>query len=200
MNADACAIVPLPEAEWKLYPIPMRYTTETYYDVIPEETDSGWRVSFERKPFETPVTHYPEEYDFPDKLYEDHWEGARAWGVVSDEGELLACVETCPESWSNRLVVAELWVTESLRRQGLGHRLMAVAKEQAVREGRRAVILETQSCNTGAVAFYRSEGFTLGGFDLCCYSNRDRERREVRLDLVWIPPREPGEIEKIVNS
>jgi len=44
-------------------------------------------------------------------------------------------------------------------------------------------MLETQSCNTNAIGFYLHEGFTLIGFDLCCYSNRDPERKEVRIEL-----------------
>ena len=60
---------------------------------------------------------------------------------------------------------------------------MGLAKEQVQRENRRALILETQSCNTEAIAFYMQEGFTLIGFDACCYQNRDLERKEVRLDL-----------------
>ena len=176
-------IVYLPPEKWRSHPIPMRYTTETYYDVVSERTENGWTVKLEKKRFDAPVTHYPEEYDFPDKLYEDYRTGAKAWGILSEDGELLACVETCVEEWSNRLIVAEMWVTEALRRQGVGRRLMALAKKQAAEEGRRAIILETQSCNTGAIAFYESEGFGLIGYDLCCYSNRDPERREVRLNM-----------------
>lgn len=106
--------------------------------------------------------------------------------MIDEKGgkrELLACIETCPEEWSNRLIITELWVHETMRRQGVGHQLMEIAKEQARRENRRAVILETQSCNTGAIAFYRKEGFRLIGFDSCCYSNQDVQRREVRLDM-----------------
>lgn len=80
-------------------------------------------------------------------------------------------------------MVTELWVHEKLRRQGVGRRLMAVAKEQAASERRRAIILETQSCNTAAISFYEKEGFQLIGFDNCCYSNHDREKREVRIDM-----------------
>lgn len=96
---------------------------------------------------------------------------------------MIACIETCPEEWSNRLMVTELWVHEDYRRQGIAHALMAVAKEQARLERRRAIILETQSCNAGAIAFYLQEGFTLIGFDSCCYKNCDLERKEVRLDM-----------------
>lgn len=184
-------IVPLPESRWKGFPIPMRYTTETYYDVVSERTVYGWHIRLKKKRFEEPVTHTPEEYDFPDKLYEDYRPDAEAWGVFSESGELLGCIETYPEDWSRRLIVSEMWVTEAFRRQGLGHRLMAAAKERAVRGGYRALMLETQSCNTGAIAFYESEGFVLIGYDLCCYSNRDRERREVRLDFGFFPDKVP---------
>ncbi len=64
---------------------------------------------------------------------------------------------------------------------------MEAAKEQAVRENRRAVILETQSCNVNAIGFYLHEGFTLIGLDTCCYSNEDIRRREVRFELGWFP-------------
>lgn len=86
-------------------------------------------------------------------------------------------------------MVTELWVHESLRRQGIGHQLMAIAKEQAVLEHRRAVILETQSCNVGAISFYRQEGFEPIGIDSCCYSNYDLERREVRINMGYFPRR-----------
>ncbi len=183
LKTDVPDIVFLPPERWKGFPIPMRYTTETYYDVVSERTEDGWKVRLVKKRFDEPVTHTPEEYDFPDKLYAEHWSGAKARGIVSESGELLACIETAPEEWSNRLIVTEMWVAEGFRRQGIGHRLMALAKKQAAEERRRALILETQSCNTGAVAFYESEGFRLIGWDLCCYSNRDIERREVRMNM-----------------
>ena len=184
---DLPEIVPLTEAEWKDCPVPMRYTTEEYYDLETEHTVDGWTVGLKKKHFSSPVTHTPEEYDFPDRLFEDYRPQAQAWGVVSESGELRACIETFPEEWSNRLIVSEMWVAEDLRRRGLGHALMDLAKERMRREKRRALILETQSCNVGAIAFYLSEGFSLIGFDSCCYTNRDRERCEVRLDLGFFP-------------
>lgn len=175
-------IVPLPKEKWQGTIIPLSYTTKEYYDVIVRQTPEGFQVSLEKKPFPEPVSHTPDEYDFPDKLYQEHWEKAYAWGILKDE-EMIACIETCPEEWSNRLMVTELWVHEDYRRQGIAHALMALAKEQVRRERRRALILETQSCNTEAIAFYLQEGFTLIGFDSCCYQNQDLERKEVRLDL-----------------
>lgn len=183
-------IIPLPKKQWEGTIIPMRYTTQEYYDVSIEKTEDGYAFGMHRQKFDTPVTHYPEEYDFPDKLYQPYWEKAYAWGIVRNTGEkeeMLACIETCPEEWSNRLMVTELWVHEDLRRQGVAHALMAVAKEQAVLEHRRAVILETQSCNVGAISFYQNEGFVPIGFDSCCYSNHDLERKEVRINMGFFP-------------
>ncbi len=179
-------IIPLPKGEWKGVPILMKYTTEEYYDLETRTGSDGFQVQMVKKRFETPVTHTPQEYDFPDSLYQDHWEKAEAFGIVSENDgkkELLACIEICPEEWSNRLMVTELWVADELHRQGIGTRLMNVAKEQAKKQGRRAIILETQSCNVRAIAFYLSQGFELIGFDSCCYTNIDVERQEVRFDF-----------------
>ena len=103
--------------------------------------------------------------------------------MVGEDGALLACVEICPEEWSNRLMVTELWVADQLHRKGFGTRLMKLAKEKAREQGRRAIILETQSCNVRAIAFYRSQGFRLVGFDTCCYANNDIARHEIRFNF-----------------
>ena len=179
-------IVPLPKEKWKGTHVLIGYTTEEYYDVETSSGEDFFRTEMVKKRFEAPVTHTPEEYDFPDSLYQDHWTDAEAFGIVgSRDGkeELLACIELCPEGWSNRLIVTELWVSEGLQRQGIGTRLMNFAKARAKDGSFRAVVLETQSCNTGAIAFYLSQGFELIGFDSCCYSNRDVQRREVRFNF-----------------
>lgn len=49
--------------------------------------------------------------------------------------------------------------------------------------GARMLVLETQSCNERAIAFYRKNGFSVIGFDLYAYSNRDPERHEVRVEM-----------------
>ncbi len=179
-------IIHLPKDKWKGTIIPISYTTSRYYDVIMTENKEGYHVDLIRRDFKNPVTHSIEEYDFPDKLYADHYKHAYAWGIIQ-VGKLVAAMETDPEIWSNRLRITEIWVSEPYRRQGIGHALIEIAKEQARRERRRAVILETQSCNIAALDFYRHEGFTLIGFDSCCYTNKDIERKEVRLEMGWFP-------------
>ncbi|NLJ40830.1 MAG: GNAT family N-acetyltransferase [Clostridiales bacterium] len=177
-------IIHLPKERWKGTIIPIQYTTEEYYDVSVNRTDKGYIIEIDKKSLAKPITYSPEKYDFPDRLYEDHWANAYAWGVLID-GELIAAIETDPELWSNRLRITELWVAEEYQRQGIGHALIEVAKEQARGERRRAVILETQSCNVNAIDFYLHEGFKLIGLDTCCYKNDDLQRKEVRLEFGW---------------
>lgn len=179
-------IIYLPKEKWKGTIIPIKYTTDTYYDVNINKRDKGFTIEIEKKDFIEPVTHTPEEYNFPDKLYEDHWENAIAWGILVDD-KLVAAIETNQELWSNRLRITELWVADNYQRQGIGHALVDRAKEQARREGRRAIVLETQSCNVNAIDFYQHEGFTLIGMDTCCYKNDDLHRKEVRLEFGWFP-------------
>lgn len=45
------------------------------------------------------------------------------------------------------------------------------------------IVLETQSCNENAIAFYKRNGFAIIGFDLYSYSNTDPERHEVRIEM-----------------
>lgn len=176
----------LPKEQWKDTVVPIGYTTDEYYDVCVSERDNGFTIEIEKKELTEPITHTPEEYDFPDKLYKEYWENAYAWGVL-DGDELVAAIETDQELWSNRLRITELWVAKEYQKQGIGHALIEMAKEQARRERRRAVILETQSCNVNAIDFYRHEGFTLIGLDTCCYKNDDIQRKELRLEFGWFP-------------
>ncbi|WP_310603290.1 GNAT family N-acetyltransferase [Anaerosporobacter sp.] len=181
-------IVHLPKEQWKDTIIPIEYTTNQYYDVCVEKESDGYKVNIKKKDFSAPVTHYPAEYDFPDKLYEEHWEHAFAWGVLENE-KLVAAIETDQELWSNRLRITELWVDKEYQKKGIGHALIELAKEQARQERRRAIILETQSCNVNAIDFYMHEGFNLIGMDTCCYKNNDLDRKEVRLEFGWFPER-----------
>lgn len=172
----------LQKEQWKLHIIPIGYTTNDYYDVERERTEDGFVIRVSKKQFESPVTHTPEEYDFPDKLFEEFHPNAVAWGVIV-EGELVAAIEAEPEEWSNRVRVNELWVADAYQKQGIGRKLMETVINYAIAENRRAIMLETQSCNVNAVEFYLHMGFTLSGLDTFCYANNDMERKEVRFEM-----------------
>ena len=65
--------------------------------------------------------------------------------------------------------------------------LLNYVKDIAMERKYRVVMLETQTSNVNAVDFYLHEGFTLIGFDSCCYTNDDLTRKEVRLNMGWFP-------------
>ena len=177
-------IIHLPKENWKGTILGVKYKTDKYYDVIVNKIDKGFAIEIEKKDLLEPVTHIPEEYDFPDKLYEDNLANAYAWGVLVND-ELVAAIETDEELRSNRLRITELWVAEKYQKQGIGHGLIEMAKEQARRERGRAIILETQSCNVNAIDFYKHEGFSLIGMDTCSYKNNVLQKKEVRLEFGW---------------
>ena len=172
----------LPKEEWKDTILPIGYVTKHYYDLEQQANGCDYQMTLKLRNLDEPMIKRPSDYDYPDKLYQDHYENAYAWGVF-EEGQLIAAIETSPELWSNRLRITELWVDDKYQKQGIGHRLLEMAREQARRERRRAIILETQSCNVNAIGFYQHEGFELIGFDACCYSNDDIARKEVRLEF-----------------
>ncbi|MGN1345801.1 MAG: GNAT family N-acetyltransferase [Eubacteriales bacterium] len=173
----------LEPSKWQGYLLDFAYTSDFYYEVERTRSDAGWSVTFTKKPFEKTFVNPNVTYD---SLYQAHWENAEAYGILEND-TLIAAIEICPEEWSNRLRVTELWVDRRHRRQGIATVLMNLAKAKAAEQGRRAVILETQSCNAVAIAFYQAMGFELIGFDACCYGNRDIERREVRMEMGYFP-------------
>ena len=170
----------LPREQWQGHNFLFRYETSHYLDVEISRSGTDFEVRFTRRPFEKPIVIGGQEGD--DRLYAPWWEGAEAYGVL-EGGELVACIELWKENWSNRLRVTELWVADSHHRRGLGTALMDFAKRHAKALGCRALMLETQSGNENAIAFYLAQGLTLFGFDRSAYTNRDVERRDVRLEL-----------------
>jgi len=172
-------ITPLSRDKWQNYSLEFNYTSHEYYDVEVNRSGTDFYVSFVKKPFETAYKKLPDDSD---KLFQPWWEDAKAWGIEANE-KLIAVIETAAEGWSNRLRVTELWIDNAYRRMGIGRALMDIAVNRAKEEKRRALILETQSCNVGAIDFYLAYGFTLIGFDACCYQNDDIKRKEVRMEF-----------------
>jgi len=179
-------IEPLEREQWQDYRLEFHYISNHFYDVEIDRSSGGFSVSFFRNPFDKPFEHMPGDTD---KLFQPWWDDIKAWGIVrpaqgkQDSEHLLAVIETSVEEWSNRLRVTELWIDEAYRRKGIGTALMDIAVKRAKDEKRRVIMLETQSRNEAAIAFYLSYGFTLIGFDSCAYQNNDLDRKEVRMEM-----------------
>ena len=100
-----------------------------------------------------------------------------------------ACAEACHEG-AIAMVDGKAQLMRDDYCDGLGDCLptcptgaITFVEREAAASGARMIVLETQSCNEAAIAFYRKNGFSVIGFDLYAYSNTDPERHEVRIEM-----------------
>ena len=151
-----------------------RYVTGGYYDIRASEV--GFRMEYVS--FDAPV-----ERSFDDVFFGEWLDEPVAFGAT-EAGRLLGFVEGAMEGWNNRYRISNICVFDGAeRRRGLGKALMDIITKEAERRGARMLVLETQSCNEAAIAFYKRNGFRVIGFDLYAYSNTDPERHEIRIEM-----------------
>ena len=151
-----------------------RYQTRGYYDIC--ATGQGFEIKY--TPFEAPT-----ERGFDDVFFSEWLEDPVAFGAFED-GNLVGYVEGAPEGWNNRFRISNICVFDHVRRsRGVGTALMDTILKAAKSSGARMVVLETQTCNESAIAFYKKNGFDIIGFDLYAYSNTDPENHEVRIEM-----------------
>lgn len=169
-------IAELPREKYEGYQLVFTYDSKAYYDLRLRASENVFALEFVRTPCA------PIHKEFVDHLFAPHWDDPRAFGLW-DGTRLLAVMEVTPENWNNRLRITNFFVQEGYRRRGLGTLMMTKAREIARSQRRRALILETQSCNSAAISFYLSQGLTFMGFNACEYSNEDVARHEVRIEM-----------------
>ena len=155
----------LPRQRFEGYEVVFSYESKGYYDLKMRCTENVFALEFVRTPCA------PVHKEFVDHLFAPYWDDPHAYALC-DGKEMRAILEVTPENWNNRLRITNLCVQEGYRRRGYGSLLMTRAREIARAQHRRALILETQSCNTGAIAFYLNQGLSLMGFNACEYSIR----------------------------
>ena len=151
-----------------------RYKTKGFYDIRP--SDFGFRIEY--IPFGETV-----ERSFDDEIFSEWLDKPVAFGAFEND-VLAGYAEGFLEEWNNRFRISNICIFESDGRgRGIGTRLMETITKEAELLGARMIVLETQSCNEKAIAFYKKNGFKIIGFDLYAYSNSDPERHEVRLEM-----------------
>ena len=152
----------------------IHYKTNGYYDI--HSGISGFQIEY--RPFQKTM-----EKSFDDVFFSKWLESPTGYGAF-ENNQMTPPVEGSPETWNNRYRISNIFVShESRRRQGIGTLLMSAILNKAAESGARMAVLETQSCNENAIAFYRKNGFEIIGFDLYSYSNYDPERHEVRIEM-----------------
>jgi ribosomal protein S18 acetylase RimI-like enzyme len=173
-------VTKLRREEWKGHILRFEYTTGSRFAVSVSKSRSGWTLELSEKALPEPV-----QKEFESRLFEPFLDVPAAY--CAEEGnEILAWLETNHEAWNNRIRITNFLVEEGHRRKGLGTAMMDKAKDVARHAGARAIVLETQSCNAGAIRFCLSQGFQLCGLDLYAYSNEDIEAGEVRIELIHL--------------
>jgi GNAT superfamily N-acetyltransferase len=93
------------------------------------------------------------EFNFAATGYRD--DRGLSYFVRDDEGELVAGIEGF--TWGGYARIDYFWVHDTLRRRGIGTRLLAAAEQEARERGCLKVVLGTHSFQ--APALYRSLGY-----------------------------------------
>lgn len=174
---DSVRIVELTKSDPDRPRLRYRYATTGYYDTSIVSRPEGWEIELRLKPLKKPL-----EKVHTSALFKEHVPEPRAFAAVL-EGRQVGWIELGHERWNNRMRVWEFLVEERFRRMGVGKLLMNHAIRIARKRRARMLVLETQSCNVPAIAFYLGRGFNLIGIDSAAYSNQDTDRKEVRLEL-----------------
>lgn len=165
------------DQSWKGKSFLFRYTTSHHYLVSISRTPTDIHIQLKREALPEALVK-----SFESSLYSPWLINPKVFGVFEDD-KLAGFIELSEEDWNNRLRIANIWVDEDLRYQGIGKALITKAVEIAKAGGQRALVLETQSCNDPAIRFYHSSGFELIGLDTTHYNNDDIQRNEVRLEF-----------------
>lgn len=146
--------------------------------------DVQWTESYRQTSFTLDLVDLPQPFV-------KHWshEHLTGWysGLLSeglsfgawDSERLVGIAITERRQWNDEAMVWELHVEEASRGKGIGRRLLAAVEKAARLVNVRAVVLETQTPNVSAIAFYRACGYSMQGIDLSFYANTDLERGEV---------------------
>jgi GNAT superfamily N-acetyltransferase len=93
--------------------------------------------------------------------------------VAEREGGVAGVAVLRHEEWNRTALLSHLYVDARSRGKGVGAGLLAHAAGAAGELDVRAVRVETQSVNPGAVRFYQARGFVITGLDTSLYDPMD---------------------------
>jgi len=177
-------IIELDKEHWKDFKLHFKWTSNEFYKVDIRRTEDGWTIELRLKRSDKPIIK-----DYEEPLWQQWMDEESDWGTqifgAEVDGRVVGWMTLGMESWNNRLRIHEILVLEEYRRKGIGKLLLNKAKQIARQKNCRAIVLETQTNNVGAIAFYKKQGFEFNGCDITAYRNDDIEQNEVRIDMVY---------------
>lgn len=153
------------------------YRSEFFFEVDARTSAAGFGWNLIRRVANPPIVKEHKWMPF-----EDHVDSPRGY-VASFGNEPVGYVEFTYEEWSRLVRIWHLYVHEGHRGQGVGRVLIDTVKTAAKHFKARGIILETQSCNAPAIAFYQRLGFTFWGLNTGAYSNQDIKNHDV---FLWL--------------
>jgi ribosomal protein S18 acetylase RimI-like enzyme len=156
-----------------------QYESDHHYRVSVSERDGGWTVDIAREALDRPFRK--KEYE---QIVTPYKGASEIYGAFLG-GEQVGFIQVEFQEWNRSLRVWDIDVLPGHRRKGAGRAMMDLAKRRALEMGARRIVLETQTSNGKAMAFYRAMGFTLAGLDVSNYFNDDIARNEVRLEMAF---------------
>ena len=154
------------------------YTSDWHYKADIHEKEDGWSLDLKKTRF--PRTFV--KHDESDKFIQEY-KGRSEIYLAFIDGIEAGQLQIEFQEFNKSLRVWDLDIWPDFQRSGLGRAFMELCKKRATELDARRIILETQSSNSKAIAFYRAMGFQLIGMDASCYHNDDVERGEVRLEM-----------------
>lgn len=156
-----------------------QYESSGHYRVDVHENKDGWTINL--KMVEFGETFRKMEREKVISSYKGNSEVHAAY----IEGKEAGLIQLEYQDWNKSVRVWDIDVKAEFRRKGIGRALMGLCKERARELGARRIVLETQTSNLKAIAFYRAMGFQLVGLDVSHYTNEDVEKGEVRLEMAF---------------
>ncbi|MCK5038126.1 MAG: GNAT family N-acetyltransferase [Thermoplasmata archaeon] len=154
------------------------YSSDWHYKVSILEREDGWSLDLKKTKF----PHTFVKHDETDKFIQPYKGESEIYLAFIDgieAGQLQ--IELQPFSKSLRVWDIDIW--PDFKRRGIGQAFMELCGRRATELDARRIVLEVQSSNSKAIAFYKAMGFKLIGMDASCYRNDDVERGEVRLEM-----------------
>jgi len=157
-----------------------QYESPGHYKVDIKETHDGWNISLKKEDF--PQSFRKKE---PEVIVSPYKGDSEIYGAFVG-GREVGFIQFEHQAHNGSVRVWDIEVAPEFRRMGVGKAMMDRCRARSRELGARRMVLETQTCNLKAIAFYRAMGFGLAGFDASFYQNNDLERGEVRLEMALL--------------
>jgi len=144
-------------------------TSDRIWQIAEREEEDQFTITFTDVRLPRPMSvEYPRT---PEEIM-GVWKTSDALLVAEQNGIIGGFVDLRIEGGHNLAWVRNLIVAEPYRRLGLGSALLRAADRWAGAQKISSLLVEAQSQNGPAIAFYRAAGFTFCGFNERYYVNQ----------------------------